>query len=220
MNQILDTNQNLDIPRLADMFVTLFPQLEDDSRVMAMQIYRLLARGEPVPPTEAAAAAGLSEARTVEMLAGWPGVFMEHGRIVGFWGLTPRPFSKHLFKVDGRTLYTWCAWDTLFIPRILGQTAQVETPCPVTGQPIRLTVSPGRVERLEPGSAVMSMLEPPRDMLDDIVSKFCHHVFFFRDTEAGVQWTAQHPGTRLMSIDDGFELGRLNNEGRFGAALR
>lgn len=207
------------IELLADKFVRLFPKLDGDSSNLAVQIYRLLALGEPVAQEDVAAATGLGEAHISELLAGWPGVFIEHGRITGFWGLTIKPMSRHLLQVGGRTLYTWCAWDTLFIPRILGQTAQVETPCPVTEETIRLTVSPQRVERVEPESALMSMLEPPEDMLEDIVAKLCHYIFFFRDARAGAQWTADHPGTMLMSINDGFELGRLKNEGRYGDAL-
>jgi len=154
-----------------------------------------------------------------ELLAGWPGVYYEGERIIGFWGLTPRPSSQHLFQVDGRTLYTWCAWDTLFIPKILGKTARVETPCPITGETIRLTVTPDRVARTAPESAVMSILDPPEDIQEDIVSKFCHHVFFFASAAAGGQWTDGNPGTRLMSIPDAFELGRLKNLRRFGDAL-
>ena len=215
--------QNIDLHRLADVFVTLFPSLEEDSRRAAIMIYRLLARGAPVDPAEVAAAAGLTRERTDELLAGWPGVFFEEGReegrITGFWGLTCLPISSHLIKIGGRTLHTWCAWDTLFIPAILGVTAEVETTCPVTGEVIRLTVSPEGVERLAPEGAVMSMLEPPEDIMEDIVSKFCHHVFFFRDEKAGAEWTEARAGTRLMSLHDGFELGRLKNAGRFGDAL-
>ena len=219
--------QEFDLHRLADLFVSLFPGLEEDSRRAAVKIYRMLARGTPVDPAEVAAAAGLTRARTDELLAGWPGVFFaddreegrEKGRIVGFWGLTCLPISNHLFTVGGRTLYTRCAWDTLFIPAILRETAEVETSCPVTEEVIRLTVSPEGVQRLAPEGAVMSMLEPPEDIMEDIVSKFCHHVFFFRDGHAGADWTGRHPGTRLMSIHDGFELGRLKNIGRFGDAL-
>src|SRR3989442_9036358 len=39
----------------------------------------------------------------------------KQGRIIGFGGLAVREMP-HRFKVDGRTLYTWCAWDSLFIP--------------------------------------------------------------------------------------------------------
>ena len=212
-------NENAEIHRLADAFVALFPSLDDDSRRAAVQIYRLLATGEPADPADVAVAAGLAPERVRELLAGWPGVYCEDGRIIGFWGLTPRPHSKHLFKVDGRTLHTWCAWDTLFIPRILGKSAQVETPCPITGETIRLTVTPEGVEGIAPESAVMSILEPPENMLEDIVSKFCHYVFFFATADAGGQWTAENPGTRLMSIPAAFELGRLKNLRRFGDAL-
>ncbi len=212
-------NENAEIHRLADAFVALFPSLEGESRRAAVQIYRLLAKGEPVEPADVAAAAGLPPERVREILADWPGVYYEDDRIIGFWGLTPRPSSQHLFQVDGRTLYTWCAWDTLFIPQILGKTAQVETPCPVTGETIRLTVTPERVERTAPESAVMSILDPPENILEDIVSKFCHYVFFFASTDAGGQWTDENPGTRLMSIPDAFELGRLKNLRRFGDAL-
>lgn len=187
----------------------------------------MLARGAPVHPAEVAEAAGLTGARMDELLADWPGVFLEDGRekggqerrIAGFWGLSCLPGSNHLLKIGGRRLYTWCAWDTLFIPAILGETAEVESSCPVTEQAIRLTVSAKGVEGLGPEGAVMSMLEPPEDMMEDIVSKFCHQVFFFRDAQAGAEWTGQHPGTRLMSIHDGFELGRLKNIARFGDAL-
>lgn len=217
-------NESQDLQRLADTFVRLFPKLEEDSRRATVTIYRMLARGAPVEPAEVATAAGLSRARTNELLAGWPGVYFEEGReegrITGFGGLTCRPISNHLFKVGGRTLYTWCAWDTLFIPQFLGETAQVESTCPVTGEVIRLTVSPRQVENLAPEGAVMSMLEPPEDIMEDIVSKFCHHVFFFRDGHSGAEWTEQHPGAGLMSIRDGFELGRLKNAGRFGDALK
>ena len=117
----------------------LFPSLEPESARVASHLYRLLAQGEPVAPRALADAAGLAEEQVREILAPWPGVYREEDRIIGFWGLTPRPFSKHLFKVDGRQLYTWCAWDTLFIPQILGRTAEVESPCPVTGETIRLS---------------------------------------------------------------------------------
>ena len=89
----------------------------------------------------------------------------------------------------------------------------------LTGETIRLTVTPDRVERTAPESAVMSILEQPENIMEDIVSNFCHHVFFFASADAGGQWTDGNPGTRLMSIPDAFELGRLKNQRRFGDAL-
>jgi len=115
--------------------------------------------------------------RVTELLAGWSGVFYEEEKIIGFWGLTPRPFSKHLLKSRGRTLYGWCAWDTLFIPELIGSTGEVESTDPETGQVVRMTVSPDGVNAVVPEGAVMSILEPTEAMRADVVASFCHYVF-------------------------------------------
>ncbi len=38
-----------------------------------------------------------------------------------YWGLAIAE-TKHRLEVDGRALYTWCAWDSLFLPEILQRT--------------------------------------------------------------------------------------------------
>lgn len=208
-----------DVTQLAQRFVARFPGLDAERRKLAIAIYRLLAKGEAVGYGELAGATGLPEGHLREVVGQWPGVFHEGERIIGFWGLTSAAASKHRFEVEGRQLYTWCAWDTLFIPKILAKSARVETPDPLTGEPVRLTVGPEGVEGLQPAGAVMSMLAPPEDLLEDIVGKLCHYIYFFSSRESGQRWTAQNPGTFLMSVAEGFELGRLKNLGRFGAAL-
>ena len=50
------------------------------------------------------------------------------------------------FEVDGHTLSTWCAWDTLFIPEILGCSARVTSADPENGETVHLVVTPGRIE--------------------------------------------------------------------------
>ena len=93
--------------------------------------------------------------------------------------MTPRPFSKHLFTLEGRTLYGWWAWDTLFLPRILGKTAHVESTDAETGSIVRMTVTPDEVRGVDPATAVMSILEPRDDMMDDVVARLCHFIYFF-----------------------------------------
>ena len=64
------------------------------------------------------------------MLAVWPGVFLDEAqRVIGFWGLA-LPEMQHRYRVGERQLYTWCAWDTVFITPILNQVAEVESRCP------------------------------------------------------------------------------------------
>ena len=54
-------------------------------------------------------------------------------RVLGFGGLATMPMH-HRFEVDGRELSTWCAWDSLFIPEILGRSARVASLDPENGE--------------------------------------------------------------------------------------
>ena len=208
-----------DVERLAAKILSVFPQFGPDSRRVAVQLYRLLAEDEAVPLENLAGATDLPLERIREILAEWVVVFYEGDSIVGFWGLPPRLLSKHLLKFDGRTKYAWCAWDTLFIPEIIGKTVNVESTDPESGEIVRLTVGPEAVNSVAPETAVMSILEPTEEMTDDIVAKFCHFVHFFPSREVGEKWTAKNPGTWLISLKDAFYLAKLRNRGRFGETL-
>src|SRR5712691_10166049 len=118
----------------------------------------------------------------------------------------------HRFRIDGRTLYTWCAWDSLFIPVILHREAEVESLAPGTTARVRLRVAPDRVKDVQPRSAVMSFLLPSGQIFQGDVLKamasFCHYIFFFPDRDAAAAWATTHPDTMVISVSDAFELGR------------
>jgi len=129
----------------------------------------------------------------------------------------------HRFEVDGRTLSTWCAWDSLFIPEILGKSARVTSPDPENGEVVRLLVSPDRIESVDPEGAVVSFLLPDAHDFDisaaNVMAKFCHFVFFFTSRSSGESWMAKHPGTFLYSLDEAFVLAKLVNAKNFGPEL-
>jgi len=154
------------------------------------------------------------------LLAGWHGVVREGEAVAGFWGLSPQAISAHAMDVNGVTAYAWCAWDTLFLPGILGTVLHVASRDPETGQDVRATVAPEGVRSIEPAGAVLSMLEPQPEMMADIRTHFCRNVRFFASPRSGAAWTARHPGTALMTPADGHALGRVRNAGQFGEALR
>ncbi len=68
--------------------------------------------------------------------------------------------TPHSFKVDSGELYAWCALDTLFLPGLMGRSAEVESTCPATGQEIRLTVAPDHIESSNPDGIVLSIIIP------------------------------------------------------------
>jgi hypothetical protein len=53
--------------------------------------------------------------------------------VLGFGGLAVAPMH-HRLEVDGRTLWTRCAWDSLFVPEIQGsgRASRPQTPRPVS----------------------------------------------------------------------------------------
>lgn len=93
-----------------------------DGTVLVPHILRLLARGEPAALGDIAAAASRPLSEVDRLLRSQPGTdWDDDGRLAGF-GLTLRP-TGHRFTVAGKTLYTWCATDTLFFTVILGKPA-------------------------------------------------------------------------------------------------
>lgn len=113
------------IDGLAEAIVAAMPRLDASEREVAIALYRSLAGGRPIRPDDLAHRAALPAAYVADMLARWPGVFRDKaGAVVGFWGLAI-PEMPHRVEVDGVGLYTWCAWDPLFIAPVLGKRARV-----------------------------------------------------------------------------------------------
>jgi alkylmercury lyase len=200
------------LEQLADRIAGAAPKLGTLERRIAVTLYRMLAEGKPVQPSRVAESLALPEGRVHEALGSWSGgvFYDEKGLVIGFWGLALSEMP-HRLAVEGRSLYTWCALDSLFIPQILQKTARAESTCPVTGEQISLAVGPIGVEQLTPATAVVSLLTPDRSFDDTVRQSFCHFVHFFSSAEAGAVWTAEHPGTFLLSVDEAYRLGRLMN---------
>jgi len=205
---------------LASRIAAAMPPLSEDEQRLAIELYRQLAEGEPVVPQRLAPQIGVSAGWVDQTLEGWPGVYRdERGSVIGFWGLAQRPMPPHGFLVDGRELWTWCSWDSLFIPVLLGRTARVESVCATTGDLVSAEVTPTGVSAVSPAGAVISFLRPDAEFSHDVIVSFCHHVLFFRSEDAGKLWTATRPDAFLLTLEQGFELGRLVVEAKYGQTL-
>ncbi|MBW2416785.1 MAG: hypothetical protein JRG76_19995 [Deltaproteobacteria bacterium] len=122
---------------------------------------RAIAEASPVSPERLAGAAEVSTKRAAELIRSLSasGVQLDDdGNLVGA-ALTPVP-TPHRFRVNGRDLYAWCALDALFLPGLLGATADVESTCPATGAEIRLTVSPPARADYAPAGTVLTVVVP------------------------------------------------------------
>jgi alkylmercury lyase len=163
----------------------------------------LLSIGEPVSVEQLARATGRTREELVRMLETSPSTeFDNQGRVVGA-GLTLNP-TPHQFEINGRTLYTWCALDTLVFPVVLNQAARVASPTPGTDTLVRLIVTPDDVEAISPPTAVVSMVKRAAD--PDVRRVFCSYVHFFSSPDGAEPWLEQHPEARLLSVADAFAL--------------
>ena len=213
---------------LQDYWTTLarvLPEFSPGQQHTAVTLYRELARGKPLTTERVASVLGVASEKAEEELARDPlraFVYADKGQIVGFGGLAAAPMH-HEFRVKGQTLWTWCAWDSLFIPTVLGDTANVSSLDPETRELVRLTVSSISIERVEPKDAVVSFPLPGEGNFDksakNVMGTFCHSVFFFASRESGERWRSRHEGTFLYSLDDAFELGLRLVRKQFGLEL-
>jgi alkylmercury lyase len=186
---------------------------ERDARPrIQMQAVRALAKGRPLAPEAFAAAAGLSLDRVPAIFARMRETgfeFDDDGSLVGA-ALTLRP-SPHRFRVAGRDLFVWCSLDTLFLPGLLDQPAEVESTCPITGTTIRLHVTSRGIDEYAPRTTVLSVVLPGISCSRDRTgptSSVCSQMFFFASRDAGEAWVRDRSGVALLTVEEAFELAR------------
>jgi alkylmercury lyase len=196
------------------------PKLDPEEQRIGLALIRTLAAGAPVSDREVAVAVGATESSDRDGLGRWPGVFRdEDGRVVGFTGLSVVEFGERRIEVDGRRLTAWCAWDTLFLPGLLGRPAQVSSRCRVTARAISLTVTADGTHGVSPAGTVLSFLAPERPFDAECPAQLLPFRALFASEQAAREWTAEHPGTFTISVDDSLRLGQRTNAATFGAAL-
>jgi len=217
------------IPTPDEYWETLTPHLRrfsPEEQRAAVALYRELAKGRPVDDAQLGRALELSTAEAHALLERDPMKCLIYsdslGRVLGFGGLAAAPMH-HRFEVDGHDLSTWCAWDSLFIPQILGRPARVRSQDPESNELVRLVVTPERIESVEPNEAVISFIRPDAHVFHtsaaNVMAKFCHFIFFFVSPSSGARWVKRNPGTFLYSLNDAFALAKRFNDHNFGTAL-
>lgn len=188
---------------------------------LAHHLLRLLAEGRPVTAADLAARANLPlevVSDTFQEIKKQGGEFNEAGHVVGNV-LTLKP-TPHRFVVNGRTLYAWCALDTIFLPGLLEETAEVESTCPVTGETIRLTITPDGVTQYSPAGTVLSIAVPgvscnreePAGEADRAIRarESCQEMYFFGSRTAAEKWIKDYPGVEIFTVEEAWQLARVH----------
>ena len=198
---------------LADGLAGTFPAADDAP--LARALLALLAHREPVTDEQLAVKSNRRADEVTAALASWPNVHRDgHGAVVAFSGLmvafsglSMRP-TGHRFQVGGRELFTWCAWDTLFLPALLDEPAEVRSTCPISATPVRLRVDPGGIADAAPADLRVSFPPLASTSTADIVESFCCHVHFLAGDDAAQRWIDEHRDGQVLDLDDAHEVGR------------
>lgn len=196
-------------PSLETIVERLAEQLRCEQEDLCRPIVQQITRGKPVTPAALRASLEASQPELEHRLARLPPdvEFDRAGNIVGL-GVTLVPTS-HRVLVGGKLLYTWCAFDTVLLPPQLDVQAQVQSTCPVSGQPITFVATPqGTVLDLLPAGSVMSLIVPA-ERGDCTRATFCQQSLFFRSEQAAATFLADHPDALLLSVEEAAYVGRL-----------
>ncbi len=192
------------------------PQLDAAQSRLLIEVWRLLTDGSPVTPGQIEQIFS-----TIQIPFDAGNVFINRvserdgaGNVVGIFGLSQLK-HPHQFEVKGHTFSTWCAWDTLFLPVFLNQTATIKSYCPATKEKIQLTISPEKAEQIAPSGTVLSMVVPEVtkgvcDSSEEIRCSFCQLVHFFSSTEGAAEWVSEkNRDIAILSVEEGYRLGQL-----------
>ncbi len=196
-------------PALETIAERLSGQLRCEQEDLCRPIVQQVTRGKPVTPASLRASLQVSQDELEQRLAKLPpDVEVDRaGNIVGL-GVTLVPTS-HRVQLGGKHLYTWCAFDTVLLPPSLHVEAQVQSTCPVTGQPITFIATPeGVIRDLFPASGVMSLIVPAQ-RADCTRATFCQQSLFFQSEQAASTFLADHPEALLLSIEEAAYVGQL-----------
>lgn len=212
-NQIISAND------LLNLLPESFMKLSDQEQKLSLAIYRNLATGKPVSNSTLASNVSLTTKEVDSILEKWPGVFYDDDKIIGYWGLAISKMA-HTIKLQEQILYGWCAWDTLFIPQLLDKPATIISKDPVTNEKIIIQIDQHGNLIDEDAEVMVSMLIPDEEqIMENIVTSFCHYIHFFENKNNGNKWVNEHEGTFLISLQQAIELSQTKNELQYGNKL-
>src|SRR5437667_9305110 len=184
-------------------------QLADSNNLLrAVAFQHLIRNSQPATPEQLAEASGFDLERTTTMLEELDRAGRIRrdgtGRVVGSAGLSVIP-DRHQIELNGRTFWTWCAYDILGIFGALAANGHAVSPSP-DGATVVVVFEGGRPQN---HSAVL--FRPDDDLLDrceNVYEEWCPNSNLFLSRRQATLWADVRsiPG-RVMGLEEASELG-------------
>ena len=218
MSTISPKSQKLSVEEIAANLnaAGIPPEFGKDNSRLLIKTLRTLAHGEPITKAETAQISEELEIPFEQADQFLRGVTERDSddNIIGLIGLSLNQDWAHRFDVNGNSLRTWCAWDTLFLTQIIGEETMVESESPQSGTTVRIRLNKNGVEGSVPETAVVTIVNIDPDVhdvssMEAIWGNFCHQVYFFPSREEADEWASGKDNIEVLTVDEAYELGRL-----------
>lgn len=185
--------------------------LAGDDEELALQAagFAALLDGQVPTPTELAADAGLrpdrARAAATRLADRETLLTTDDGRIEAIAGLTLRP-TRHELTLDGTTINTWCAFDSVGIPAAIGADALARTSCGHCGEQITVPFTAGVTERSDLWGWIPALAAGETSLM----TNFCAKADLFCSREHLDAWyeSAGRPDGDACAMDELLEMGR------------
>jgi len=189
---------------------------------LSLVLYRGLGAGRPVERAAVAKELSLSAREVDRLIAQLPASTIDldgENAVIGFWGLSLGK-ANHVFCLGQLKLQTWCVFDALFLPQILGKAATSITQCPKTGTKIVVEIDPTKGAGCELLRPVMSIVPPSKAACcENLRDAFCNHVNLFVHEAAFRDWSAGRTDVDCVSLEVAYGLAQQRNHYRYGEHL-
>ena len=189
---------------------------------LSVALYRGLGAGLPVERATVAKELSLSAREVDRLITLLPPSTIDldgEDAVIGFAGLSLGK-ANHVFRVGQLKLHTWCVFDALFLPQILGKPATSVTHCPKMGMEIVVAIDPAKGVGCELLRPVMSIVAPSKTACcENLRGAFCNHVNFFVDEITFRGWSDSGTDVDCVSLEVAYGLARQRNQYRYGEHL-
>lgn len=167
-----------------------------------------LACGEPLHLARLAEITGLTPAELEVRLKAVRCTRDKDGRLIDLFGMTLEKTAIAL-EIDGATIHSCCALWAVMIPKLVNRTAVIRSTDPLTGQPVRLVVSPEAVESVEPSSAAATTaIANVEEIAADVGAAFCSHTRFFHSRESADRFARETTSRYVVSVAELHQVGQ------------
>ncbi len=164
--------------------------------------FPLLAQGRTVSVDEIAEAAGTDVGQVEQAVDVARCKRDQQGRLIDLYGLTLTP-TIHRLTIDGKILFSCCALWTHVIPKLVDRTLRVESVDPLRHELVRLVVSPGGVESVDPTCAVATLAVATQEAIDrNVCEAWCCQVAHFVSRESAEEFAAGRSTCHVVELPE------------------